>query len=78
MSRGGVGGGPELVELQATQWRLLWRTGDVREPTDIDGVRAAERPELGLGEPESTHRWTGTTCRAAPLACSNWSEERVI
>ena len=38
---------------------------------DIDGARrrshepTAVRPELGLGWPESTHRWTGTTCRAA-------------
>ncbi len=37
---------------------------------------AAERPELGLGEPESMHSWTGTTCRGWPLACSDWSEER--
>ncbi len=55
-----------------------------REPADIEGARsrshgpAAERPELGLGEPESTHRWTGTTCRAAPLACPDWSEERDV
>ena len=59
-----------------------------REPADIEGARsrshgpAAERPALGLGEPgcdtESTHRWTGTTCRAAPLACSDWSEERDV
>ena len=25
---------------------------------------------------ESAHRWTGTTCRAASLDCSGWSEER--
>jgi hypothetical protein len=31
-----------------------------------------------LGEPESTQRWTGTTCRAAPLAFSDWSEERDV
>jgi hypothetical protein len=53
-------------------------------PADIEGARswshgsAAERPALGLGEPESVHRWTGTTCRAAPLACSDWSEERDV
>jgi hypothetical protein len=63
-SRGGAGGG--------------------LEPADIEGARsrshgpAAELPELGLGEPESTHRWTGTTCRAAPLACSDWSKERDV
>ena len=28
------------------------------------------RPELGLGWPESEHRWTWTTCRAASLGCS--------
>ncbi len=64
MSRGGAGGGPE--------------------PADIEGARSrshgpgAELPGLGLGEPESMHRWTGTTCRAAPLACSDWSEERDV
>jgi hypothetical protein len=52
------------------------------EPADIEEARsrshgpAAERRALGLREPESTHRWTGTACRAAPLACSDWSEER--
>ena len=25
---------------------------------------------------ESAHRWTGTTCRAASLDCSGWSEEK--
>ncbi len=55
-----------------------------REPEDIEGARsrshgpAAELPALGLGEPESAHRWTGTTCQAAPLACSDWSEERDV
>jgi hypothetical protein len=48
----------------------------LREPAAGVNGPAAERPALGLGEPESTHRWTGTTCRAAPLACSDWSEER--
>ena len=49
---------------------------------DIDGARrrshgpTAVRPELGLGWQESTHRWTGTTCPAASLDCSEWSEER--
>jgi hypothetical protein len=63
-SRSGAGGGPE--------------------PADIEGARgrshgpAAERPVPELGEPESTHRWTGTTCRAAPLTCSDWSEEREV
>jgi hypothetical protein len=57
-------------------------SGGGLEPADIEGAPsrshgpAAERPALGLGEPESTHRWTGTTCQAAPLACSDWSEER--
>ena len=44
---------------------------------DIAGARrrshepTAVRPELGLGRPESTHRWTGTTCRATSLDCSD-------
>jgi hypothetical protein len=52
-----------------------------RDPRDIEGARsrshgpAAERPALGLGEPESAHRWTWTTCRAAPLACSDWTSD---
>jgi hypothetical protein len=80
----------EQAELQATQWRLRWRTGDVawgrqwrtgsrrtsREPAAGVMDRRRSGPALGLGEPESAHRWTGTTCRAAPLACSDWSEER--
>jgi hypothetical protein len=54
------------------------------EPADIEGAssrshgQAAERPALGLGEQESTYRWTVTTCRATPLACSDWSEERNV
>jgi hypothetical protein len=49
---------------------------------DIDGALrrshepTAVLPELGLGWPESTHRRTGTTCRAASLDCSEWGEER--
>ena len=49
---------------------------------DIEGARrrshepTAVRPELVLGWLESAHRWTGTTCRAASLNCSGWSEER--
>jgi hypothetical protein len=87
----GVGGEPKPAELQATQRRLLWRTGDVAQRRrwrtgagDIEGARSrshgptAERPELGLGEPESMHRWTGTTSWAGPLACSDWSEERDV
>ncbi len=87
-SCGGIGGGPEPAELQATQWRLRSRTGDVvrrrRWRTGAGGHQGSrqqeswtesERPELGLGELESAHCWTGTTCRAVPLACSDWSEE---
>ncbi len=49
---------------------------------DIDGAHrrshepTAVRPELGLGWPESTHRWTATPGRAASLDCSGRSEER--
>ncbi len=53
-SRGGTGGGPEQADIEGASSR-------------IHGP-AVERPELGLGEPESTHCWTGTTCRVAPLA----------
>ncbi len=49
---------------------------------DTSGARrrshdpTAARPELGLGWPESTRRWTGTPFRAASLDCSEGSEER--
>ena len=49
---------------------------------DIDGARRRSheptvvRPKLGLGWLESTHRQTGTTCRAASLDGSDWSVER--
>jgi hypothetical protein len=49
---------------------------------DIDGARrrslepTAGWLELGLGWPESTHRWTGTPGRAASLDCSWRSKER--
>jgi hypothetical protein len=65
-TRGGIGGGP--------------RPADIR----VKGVRgrshgtAAERSELGLGEPKSTLFRTGTICRAASLACSDWSGERDV
>ncbi len=67
--------------------RYLRRTGDVGGgpgPADIKGGRgrshepAAERPELGLGEPESAHCRTGTSCQATSLACSDWSGERDV
>ncbi len=51
---------------------------------DIKGARgrshepAAKRTKLGLREPESTHCWTGTPCRAASLACSHRSEEKDV
>jgi hypothetical protein len=83
---GGTGGGPGT-----TRRRRRWRTGASRSgtgggpgPADIEGARsrshgpAAERTEPGLGEPESTHCWTGTTCRAASLSCSDWSGERGV
>ncbi len=49
------------------------RASESREPGPSHGP-AAERPELGLGEP--THCRAGTPGRAAPLACSDWSKER--
>ena len=33
-------------------------------------------PDLGLGWPESTHRWTGTPGQAESLDCSGRSKER--
>jgi hypothetical protein len=72
-----TGGGEGGAELQATN---SVSAGGGPGPVDMEGVRshhgpAAERPELRLGEPESMHCWTGTTCRAAALlACSDWSE----
>ena len=82
----GTGGGPGT-----TRRRRRWRTGTPHSgagggpgPADIKGARsrshgpAAERTELGLGEPESTHCWAGTTCRAASITCSDWSGERDV
>jgi hypothetical protein len=63
-SGGDAGGGPEPADIEAARSR--------------SHGPAAERTELRLREQESTHRWTGTTCRAAPLACSDWSEERDV
>jgi hypothetical protein len=80
---GGVTGYTVAAPVEDWRHRAASPVED-REPADIEGARsrshgpAAERPELGLGKPESTHHWTGTTCRAAPLACSDWSEERVV
>jgi hypothetical protein len=63
---GGTGGGPGQADIKGA-------SGRSHGP-------AAERPEcyteLGLREQESTHCWTGTTCRAASLACSDRSGER--
>ncbi len=38
----------------------------------------AGRPKLGFGWPESANCWTGTTCRAASLDCSEWSWEKDV
>ena len=53
--RGGTGGGPGPMDIEVARRRC-------HEPT-------AMRPELGLGWPGSSLRWTGTTCRAASLDC---------
>ena len=37
----------------------------------------AVRPELGLGWPGSTLRWTGTTCQAASLDCPDGARREV-
>jgi hypothetical protein len=63
-SRGGAGGGVEPADIEVARSR--------------SHGPAAELPELELRELESTHRWTGTTCRNAPFACSDWSEERDV
>jgi hypothetical protein len=63
-SRGAAGGGPGPADIEGA--------------SSLSYGAAVERPELGLGEPESMHRWTGTTCLAVTLACSDWSEERDV
>ena len=55
--RGGTGGGPAPTDIEEPAG------GVISEPTAV-------RPELGLGWPRSTLRWTGTTCQAASLDCS--------
>jgi hypothetical protein len=74
---GGTGRGPGTGEATSyTRRRHWWRTGTQRSgagrgpgPADIKGTSgrsyepAAKRTKFGLGEPESTHCWTGTTCR---------------
>jgi hypothetical protein len=60
----GSGGGPETSPVEDQSRRTS------REPAAGHG-QAAEWPELGLREQESAHCWTGTTYRAAALACSN-------
>ncbi len=65
-SRGSAGGGQEQADIEGAS---------SRSRSHGHGP-AAERPQLGLGQPESTHWhcWTGTTCRAAQLVCSDWSD----
>ncbi len=78
-----AGRGPcsEAAELQATHSS---GADEGPEQSEIEGAsslshgQAVERPELWLGEQESTHYWTGTTGRVASLACSDWSEERDV
>jgi hypothetical protein len=41
------------------------------EPGQMAGL-----PKLGLRWPESAHRWTGTTCRAASLDYSEWNWDK--
>ena len=81
--RAAGGPGPEPPILSGRGARAHWDGGGTTiHAMDIEGARrrshepTAVRTDLGLGWPESTHRWTGTTCRAASLDCSEWSEER--
>ena len=47
---GDIGGGPEPAELQATQWRLRWRTGDVarRRRWRTGSRRTSREPAAGV------------------------------
>ena len=78
---GGAGPGAADPERARSAHSSGWRRY-MDNAMDIEGARrrshepTAVRPELGLGWLESAHRWTGTTCRAASLGCSGWSEER--
>jgi hypothetical protein len=60
-------------------------------PVEDRSLRTSREPAAGVmdrrrsgqssdSESRSLHSWTasGTTCRAAPLACSDWSEGRVV
>ena len=75
--RGGAGRGRSGPGAADPERPHDWDGGGARtRATDSEGARsrshepAAVRPNLGLGWTESAHRWTGTTCRAAPLDCS--------
>jgi hypothetical protein len=52
-SCGGIGGGLERAELQATPWRVRWRTGEValrrRWRTGAGGHRESPQPESWTG-----------------------------
>jgi hypothetical protein len=74
---GGTGGGPGTTRGGG---------GGGSGPADMEGAPqpghgpAAERPELGLGEPESlrVRHKLPHSCRAASIAGSAWSGERDV
>jgi hypothetical protein len=73
----GTGGDTSYTAAALVEWRrrAAAPVEDRSRRTNIEGARgrshgpAAELPELRLGKRGSTHRWTGTACRAAPIAC---------
>jgi hypothetical protein len=73
-SGGGFGGGP-----QALLSYKLHSGGSCggQEQVDIEGARCRSHGPAAKRRRARVY-WTGTTCRAAPLACSDWSEERDV
>ena len=66
----GIGGGPEPAELQATQWRLWWRTGDVarRRRWRIGSRRTSGEPAAGVMDRQRSGQRSASASRSLRTA----------